>query len=85
MAKPVPNPFGRRHHPAGHRIAAHAHNRAQLTVVLSGTSRISDGRGWWLAARDHAIWVPPQVAHEAQYSEASEIVVLDLEIGRAHV
>ncbi|MBB3173238.1 AraC-like DNA-binding protein [Endobacter medicaginis] len=81
MAKPrpVPNPVGRRLHPAGVRIDRHAHDRAQLTLVLSGISRISDGQGWWLAARDRAIWVPPGLAHEARYSETSEIVVLELD------
>jgi AraC-like DNA-binding protein len=68
-----------RDHPAGHAIGAHAHADGQLTVVLSGTSQISDGRGWWLAPPGWAIWVPPLQVHEVRVSHASTVIVVALD------
>jgi AraC-like DNA-binding protein len=65
-------------HDAGVEIERHAHPEGQLTVVLCGTAAITSAAGWLLAPPGFGIWVPPNVEHQASYSEASELINLRL-------
>jgi AraC-like DNA-binding protein len=63
-------------HLAGTRVAEHCHPQGQLTFVTRGTSSITTAEGWWLAPPGRAIWVTPNVAHAASYSEFSDVIQL---------
>jgi AraC-like DNA-binding protein len=38
--------------------------------------RVTADQGWWLAPPGLAVWVPPQTAHAASYSETSSLINL---------
>ncbi|MGA7586794.1 MAG: helix-turn-helix transcriptional regulator [Rouxiella badensis] len=63
-------------HSAGTQVAEHRHPQGQLTFVTRGTSSITTRDGWWLAPPGRAIWVTPDVAHAASYSEFSDVIQL---------
>jgi AraC-like DNA-binding protein len=63
-------------HAAGVGIAPHAHDSGQLSIVLRGTMAITGDDGWWLAPPGLAVWVPPDVVHEARYSESSSVILV---------
>lgn len=54
----------RRHTPAGHGVAPHAHPRAQLLLILSGVMRIEAGPDTWIVPPGHAAWIPGGLVHE---------------------
>jgi AraC-like DNA-binding protein len=66
-------------HVSGVEIAPHVHQGAQLIVALSGTVRLLDDSGWWLATPGTAIWIPPLRRHRTHYTETSAL--LDLRFG----
>ncbi|HTI18612.1 MAG TPA: helix-turn-helix transcriptional regulator [Trinickia sp.] len=61
-------------HAAGVSITRHAHDSGQLSIVLRGTMAVTGEEGLWLAPPGLAVWVPPEVAHDAQYSESSSLI-----------
>lgn len=63
-------------HSAGTQVAEHRHPQGQLTFVTQGTSSITTRDGWWLAPPGRAVWVTPDVAHTASYSELSNVIQL---------
>ena len=68
-------------HAASTTIAEHAHPWGQLAVVTRGTMAVLSEDGWWLAPPGRGIWVPPDVAHSARYSESSALIQLLLDPG----
>lgn len=66
-------------HSEGVTIGDHAHDEAQLSVVLKGTMKIRCDDGWWLAPAGRGIWVPAATAHAASYSETASFVLLKID------
>lgn len=65
-------------HAAGVNVGLHSHPCGQLGVVLRGTMTVETQGGRWLAPVGRGIWLPPGMAHEARYSEASRLVLVQL-------
>jgi len=65
-------------HGAGVELAAHRHDLGQISVVLRGTLAVTSDEGWWVVPPGMAIWIPPQLAHGARYSESSSLIHLHL-------
>lgn len=61
-------------HDAGTVVTRHVHRHGQLLIVQQGTLGITSEEGWWIGPPGVAVWVPPEVAHRADYSESSSIV-----------
>jgi AraC-like DNA-binding protein len=53
-----------------HRIAGHAHPRAQVLFPLDGVYRVNTPLGNWVVPPTQAIWIPPHLHHEV-YANAS--------------
>ncbi len=68
-------------HQAGGRVDMHSHPCGQLGVVLRGTMLVETQEGRWLAPMGRGIWLPPGMAHGARYSEASQLVLVQLSPG----
>lgn len=49
---------------AGHSIAAHAHDWAQVVYAIEGVMRVRAGAGTWVVPSHRAAWLPPGVEHE---------------------
>lgn len=65
-------------HEAGVSVAEHNHPCGQIGVVLRGTMLVETEGGRWLAPAGRAVWLPPGLAHGARYSEASQLVLVQL-------
>ncbi|WP_407713767.1 AraC family transcriptional regulator [Comamonas testosteroni] len=50
--------------PAGHVVAAHCHNLAQLVFAARGVMVICRPEGRWLVPPTRALWLPPLMEHE---------------------
>lgn len=66
-------------HEAGIEIKGHRHEHGQLSVVLAGTMTVTVQHGWWLIPPGLAIWIPPDEAHSAHYSESSMLINLQFD------
>lgn len=53
-------------YPAGHRVAAHRHGRAQLLHPMSGVVMVTTGEGRWMVPPDHAMWIPAGIEHSVE-------------------
>jgi AraC-like DNA-binding protein len=52
-------------HPAGHRIAPHAHRRNQLVYARRGVMRVTTADGSsWVVPPERALWMPARMRHE---------------------
>lgn len=51
------------HYPAGHSIAPHHHSRAQLLYPRKGVVMVTSSQGRWMVPPEHALWIPPEIAH----------------------
>ncbi|KPK55917.1 MAG: hypothetical protein AMS22_02965 [Thiotrichales bacterium SG8_50] len=62
-----------------HRIAGHAHPRAQILFPVDGVYRVNTPLGNWVVPPTQAIWIPPQIHHEvyANTSMTSLILFVD--------
>ena len=61
-------------HEAGALVETHSHSFGQLLVVTVGVLSLTTAEGWWVVPAGRAAWIPPGVAHEAAYSEQSEVL-----------
>ncbi|MCV0396650.1 MAG: helix-turn-helix transcriptional regulator [Rhizobiaceae bacterium] len=50
-------------YPAGHKVAAHRHGRAQLLNVTTGVVLVRTQMGRWIVPSGHAMWIPAGVEH----------------------
>jgi AraC-like DNA-binding protein/mannose-6-phosphate isomerase-like protein (cupin superfamily) len=53
-------------YPVGVSQEKHSHKRAQLIFAVSGVMEIGAGGRHWLIPPHRALWVPPEVVHEAR-------------------
>ncbi|OLF52645.1 AraC family transcriptional regulator [Pseudomonas chlororaphis] len=51
-------------YPSGHLLPSHWHRRAQLLYGATGVMQVSTRQGRWVVPPQHAVWIPPLVAHE---------------------
>ena len=61
----VPRPLAAmaRDLPAGHRIAAHRHRRAQLIYGTTGAIAVVTEQGTWVVPATRAVWIPAGATH----------------------
>src|SRR5215831_4332563 len=57
-------------HPAGHRIAPHAHRRHQLIYARQGVMRVTTAESSWIVPPERALWMPARVRHAIHCSGA---------------
>jgi AraC-like DNA-binding protein len=53
-------------YPDGYTVPAHRHTRAQLLEAAKGVVMVSTELGRWLVPPDHALWLPPGLAHSVE-------------------
>lgn len=51
-------------YPDGYLLPSHRHRRAQLLYGATGVMQVSTRDGRWVVPPQHAVWIPPEVAHE---------------------
>lgn len=56
--------------PAGHHIAPHSHERAQLVYAIRGVMRVTTEQGTWVVPPQRALWIPPGQRHEIRMGAA---------------
>ena len=66
-------------HAAGASVPRHSHDKGQLLAMEAGTMRITCDHGWWLSPPGQGVWLPAAMPHEAQYSEDSRLLRLELD------
>jgi AraC-like DNA-binding protein len=50
-------------YPDGYTVPAHRHTRAQLLHAAAGVVMVATEFGRWMVPPDHALWIPPRLAH----------------------
>jgi AraC-like DNA-binding protein len=53
-------------YPDGYTVPAHRHRHAQLLEAAKGVVMVSTELGRWLVPPDHALWLPPGLAHAVE-------------------
>jgi AraC-like DNA-binding protein len=75
--------FGR-DYPAGHLVASHTHQRAQLIHASAGIMRIDTPIGIWIVPPMRAIWVPQLMPHEIRATSHVSLRTLFIRPGARH-
>lgn len=53
-------------YPRGYLLPMHQHRRAQLLYGATGVMQVFTRQGNWIVPPQHAVWLPPQMAHEVR-------------------
>jgi AraC-like DNA-binding protein len=69
---------------APHRVAAHAHTRAQIIHPITGAYWVATPEGTWLVPTGQAAWIPPNVHHEVYSHGAVSAMMLFVDESFAH-
>jgi AraC-like DNA-binding protein/quercetin dioxygenase-like cupin family protein len=69
--------------PAGHVIAPHRHERAQLIHAVTGVMRVATEDGTWVVPAQRALWVPPATSHALSMHGAVAMRTLYIESAAA--
>ncbi|MGE8047114.1 AraC family transcriptional regulator [Pseudomonas monteilii] len=67
----------------GTSIPTHQHAEGQLLFASTGVLAVTTNQGCWVVPSNHALWIPPQVAHRTRTIGASSIRTLYLGLNRA--
>lgn len=59
-----------------HRVATHAHPRAQLIYAIRGVLRVNTYIGTWVVPTSQAVWMPSDLQHEVICCDATSIRTL---------
>jgi AraC-like DNA-binding protein len=59
-----------------HRIAGHAHPRAQILFPVDGVYRVNTPIGNWVVPPTQAIWIPPHIHHEVFANSSMNSLIL---------
>lgn len=52
----------------GFMLPEHRHRRAQLLYGATGLMHVSTAAGEWVVPPQHAVWIPPNVAHRVKFA-----------------
>ena len=58
-------------YPEGYRLPTHRHRRAQLLYGATGLMEVTTDMGRWTVPPQHAVWIPPQMAHSVKFTGVS--------------
>src|SRR5262245_4091392 len=72
-------------HPAGHRIAPHAHRRHQLIYARKGVMRVATAEGSWIVPPERALWMPARVRHAIHCSGAVSLRTIYIGVAAGRV
>jgi AraC-like DNA-binding protein len=53
-------------YPDGYTVPPHRHTRAQLLHAAAGVVMVATEFGRWMVPPDHALWLPPRLAHSVE-------------------
>jgi AraC-like DNA-binding protein len=59
-----------------HRIAGHAHSRAQILFPIDGVYHVNTPIGNWVVPATQAIWIPPHIHHEVFANTSMNSLIL---------
>jgi len=55
---------------AGYSVRLHRHRRAQLLYARAGVVMVASSQGRWMVPPEHALWIPPEIAHSVDMLSA---------------
>jgi AraC-like DNA-binding protein/mannose-6-phosphate isomerase-like protein (cupin superfamily) len=64
-------------------LAAHSHPYGQVTYAIEGLLRVTVGNSSWIVPPLRAIWIPPNVVHEAMTLEKAQLRALFIDADAA--